>query len=224
MNYIYLIIEVLIIFPIMVLFYKLFKKDGLYVYICFLSTLLGFLIIGTIDIFSFQINFSIPILMGLFLVSNIIIQRYGLDEIKRIMITFNISYIVTAILIGLISLLSKYGVDFYGNKIYDLLFGYSWNNIRVYIACIIASNVMFWLGGGIYYSIRKSKNILFVSNIVSTFVISFVESFIFVLIAYIGNFEFVELFGMISIRYIIEVIMGIFGLVPVYILVKFIDK
>ena len=84
--------------------------------------------------------------------------------------------------------------------------------------------IMLWISSGIYYSVKKSENIIFVSNIVVTFVVSFVESFIFILLSYIGTFDVINLIAMFSIRYIIEVILGIVGLLPVYILIKFIDK
>lgn len=224
MNYIYLALEVLLIFLTMIIFYKFGKKDGLYVYIGLMSSILSVILINTVDILSFQVSIGIPIIIGIFLCSNIIVQRYGIDEVKRILYTYGVSYLVTFIIIGLVSLAYTKVFDITSNNVFDLLFGYGLNNFRCVISNFISIIIMLWIGSGIYHSIRKSKNILFISNVVTTFVISFIESLVFVLIAYIGNFTGIELFGMISIRYIFEVIVSIIGLIPVYFIVKFIDK
>ncbi len=224
MNILYLVLAILLIFLLMVIFYKFWKKDGLYLYICLMSSILSIILIGSIDILSFQVSIGIPVIMGLFICSNIIIQRYGLDEVKRILYTFGLSYIITFIVVSLVSLTFIKDYNISSNDIYDLLFGYNFNNFRCIISNFISIMIMIWIGSGIYYSLRKSKNILVISNVITAFVISFIESLIFVLIAHIGNFSGIELFGMISIRYIFEIVVAIIGLIPVYILVKFIDK
>lgn len=222
MNYICLLLEVLLVFIFMILFYKNGKKDGLYIYLGLMSSILSVILIGSVDILSFQVSIGIPIIMGLFICSNVIIQRYGIDEVKRILYTYGVSYIVTFIIVSLVSLTFLKELDI-SNNVYDLLFGYGLNNTRCIIGNFISIMIMLWIGSGIYYSFRKSKNILAISNIVTAFVISFVESLIFVLISYIGNFTAIELFGMISVRYIAHVIIAIIGIIPAYVLVKFMD-
>lgn len=223
MNYICLLLEVLLVFIFMIIFYKHGKKDGLYIYLGLMSSVVSVILIGSIDILSFQVSIGIPIIIGLFICSNIIIQRYGIDEIKRILYTYGISYIVTFLVISLVSLTFLKELDISSNSTYDLLFGYDLNNVRCIIGNFISIMIMLWIGSGIYYSFRKSKNILAISNIVTAFVISFVESLIFVLISYVGNFTAIELFGMISVRYIMHIIIAIIGIIPAYVLVKFID-
>ena len=83
---------------------------------------------------------------------------------------------------------------------------------------------MIWIGSGIYYSFKKNRNMFVISNIVTSFVIFFVESLIFEFISSAGSFTLVELFGMISVTYIIEIIISVLGIVPVCVLVKYIDK
>lgn len=224
MNFIYLALEILLVFLLMIIFYKYGKKDGLYIYIGFMSSILSVILIGTVDILSFQVSIGIPIIIGIFLCSNIIIQRYGIDEVKRILYTYGASYVATFIIIGLVSLTFTKVFDSSSNNVFDLLFGYGLNNFRCVISNFISLIIMLWVGSGIYHSVRKSKNILLISNVITAFVIAFIESLIFVLIAYVGNFTGIELFGMISIRYIFEVVVSIIGLIPIYIIVKFIDK
>ena len=77
MNYYFLLIEITLVFGLMILFYKFFKKTGLYLYIALMSSVLGVLTFKSIDILSFQVNVGIIIMMGIFISNNInTIEKY----------------------------------------------------------------------------------------------------------------------------------------------------
>ena len=84
--------------------------------------------------------------------------------------------------------------------------------------------MIIWMGSNVYDNIRKNKNNIIFNNVGSILVVLFIESIIFVSIAHIGNYTVVELFAMIVIRYLIEVVIGLLGLIPVYLIVKRKDK
>lgn len=224
MNILFVGFEVFFIFLILVLFYKCGKKDALYMFICLISSILGMILIGTIDIFSFQVSIGIPFIMGIFICSNIIVQKYGIDETKKILCIFSLSYIISVIVVGLLSFTSNNVIDISSNEIFDNLFGYALINVRCIISNFFSMIIMLWISTNIYYSFRKGKNILLISNVVTAFVVAFVESLIFILISYTGSFDVVELFGMLVVRYVFEVIVSIIGLIPVFIIVKFIGE
>ena len=210
MNYLLYAIITIVIFGLMIIFYKLLNKDGLYLYLGLISSILGVICIGSVDIFLFKESISIPLIVGLFICSNIIIQRYGLDEVERILYSVGFSFSLPIIIVGLVSLTGKYG--------------YGFNNIRCIIGNIISIIFMIWIGSGMYYSIKKSKNNLILSNLTTAFVIFFIESIVFIMITSLGNFKAVELFGMMSVRYIMEIIISVLGIIPAYFLVKFVDR
>ena len=224
MNILLLLLEVLVVFILMILFYKLDKKNGLYIYICLLASSLSVMLTESIDFLSFRVNINVPVIIGVLICNNVIIQKFGIDEVKRIMYTFGISYVITYVIVTLSSLI--YGGELFisNDEVFNNLLGYGIDNMRCFVGSFISMLVMIFIGSGIYYSIRKNKNILVVSNSGTIFVVSFVESLVFILISYIGNFTLIELFGMISIRYVLEVIVGILGCIPIYWLVKYIDK
>lgn len=224
MNCLLMGLEVILFFFFMIIFYKINKKDGLYLYIALISSLLSIIVIGSIDVLSFKISVGIPLVVCLFLCNNVIIERYGLDEVKKILYTFGFSFGLPIIILSLGSLASNYCYGLCGNYIYDSLFGYSFSNFRCVISTFISIIFMIWIGSGIYYSFKKNRNMFVISNIVTSFVIFFVESLIFVFISSAGSFTLVELFGMISVTYIIEIIISVLGIVPVCVLVKYIDK
>lgn len=220
MNCYFLLIEIILVFGLMILFYKFFKKTGLYLYIALMSSVLGVLTFKSIDILSFQVNVGIIIMMGIFISNNIIIQRYGLDEIKKIIYTFLGGFITPIGVISLANLINS-SVDFIDiSGLFDTLFSYSFENIRVIIANIISIAFMIWYNGIVYYYIRRIKNNLVFSNIGSILIIQFIEAILFVLVAYMGSFQIVEIFGMIVIRYLLKLLVGILGLVPVFTITK----
>ena len=220
MNYVYLFIEVIILFFLMVLFYKYGKKDGLYIYVGFMSSLVGILMFKSIDILSFEVDLGIPIIMSIFICSNIIVQKYGIDEIKKIIKCFVIPYIFTVIIIALFTLIDSSEFNIVTNNSFNSLFGYNLDNLRLIISGLLSIGFMLWYNAHLYYFIRKSKNKYVFSNIGSMLIIQFIESLIFVLIAYIGSFNFNILFGMIVVRYLFKIVIGFLSLLVVSIIFK----
>ena len=220
MNYIYLLIEVLLIFLIMVLFYKFGKKDGLFLYISLMSLLLCMIMFKSIDILSFEVDLGIPFIMGIFVCSNIIVQKYGTDEIKDIIKSFLVPYVATTIILSLVSLIESGDYNIITNNAYDSLFGYNMDNVRMFISGFISISFTLWYNAYVYYYIRKSKNKYLFSNVGSMLIIQFLESIIFVLVAYIGSFDFNIIFGMIVVRYLLKVIIGFASLLPINFILK----
>lgn len=220
MNYIYLLIEVLLIFLIMVLFYKFGKKEGLFLYISLMSLLLCMIMFKSIDILSFEVDLGIPFIMGIFVCSNIIVQKYGTDEIKDIIKSFLVPYVATTIILSLVSLIESSDYNIITNNAYDSLFGYNMDNVRMFISGFISISFTLWYNAYVYYYIRKSKNKYLFSNVGSMLIIQFLESIIFVLVAYIGSFDFNIIFGMIVVRYLLKVIIGFASLLPINFILK----
>ena len=131
MNYILILLEVIFTFFLMFIFYKVGKKNGLYLYMVLMSSIASIIMFKTIDLFSFQVNLGIPIIMGLFICNNIIIQRFGIDEVKGIMTTSGIAYVVVGIIVSLLSLTINSDYVLTSNEVFNSLFG-SWMPRCVY--------------------------------------------------------------------------------------------
>lgn len=215
MNYLYLLLESFVVFIFLYLFNKRGKKEGLFIYIGFMASLLSVVMFKLINIISFPINFGLPIVMGIFTANNIIIQRYGLDEVKKIISYFGICYVSTIAIICLCSFVNSNEYDVITNNAFNNIFGYNLINVRIFIGELLSMGFMLWYNGEVYYYIRKNKNSLLFSNIGSMLVIQFIESLIFIIISYSGIYDIIMLFGMIVVRYLIKVLIGVVGLVPV---------
>ena len=221
MNYLYLFIEIILIYFIMVLFYKYSKKDGLFVYISFMASFLGLVMYENIDIFSFQCDLGIIIAMGIFICSNIIIHRYGSDETGKIIKHFIFPYVTINIILSIFTLINT---SDYGTDVFDSLFGYNLNNIRVFIGYLLSIGFMLWYNSYMYYYLRKNKNNYLFSNIGTILIIQFIESIIFVFVSYVGLIDINLTFGIIVIRYLVKVVVGFVGLIPISVILKLKDK
>lgn len=220
MNYIYLLIEIIIIFVLMLLFYRFGKKDGLFIYISLMATLLGLFMFKTIDVLSFEIDLGVPFIMGIFICGNVIVQRYGIDEVKDIIKSFVFPYIITLSVLCLVSLTISSEFNIATGDAYNELFGYNIDNIRIIVGYLLSIVFSLWYNCYIYFYIRRNKNIYLFSNIGSLLLIQFVESIIFILITYIGTIDITILFGMIVIRYLLKIIIGVISLVPFMFVIK----
>ena len=220
MNYVYLLIEVVLAFLLMILFYKFGKKEGLFIYVGLMAAVLGTIMFKSIDVLSFELDLGAVLVMAIFVASNIIIQRYGIDEIGKIIKCFVLPYVVTATVLSLTSLITASEYNVITNSAFDSLFGYNLGNLRLVVGGLLSIGFMLWYNAYIYYYIRKSKNKYLFSNIGSMLIIQFIESTIFVLIAYVGYFDVNMLFGMIVIRYLLKVVIGGISLLAVGIILK----
>lgn len=220
MNYIYLLIEVILIFLLMILVYKFGRKDGLFTYIGFMSSLLSLVMFKSIDIFFFEIDLGVPILMGIFVCSNVIIQKYGIDEVKKIIKHFIVPYVLTVVILSLVSLTYSSEYNLTTNNAFNSLFGYNLDNLRLIVSGLLSIGFMLWYNAYVYYYIRKNKNKYLFSNIGSILIIQFIESILFVLVSYIGTFDINMIFGMIVIRYLLKVVIGAISLVPISVILK----
>ena len=220
MNYVYLLIETIIVFLLMLLFYRIGKKEGLFLYIGFIAALLSIIMFKSIDIISFEIDLGVPLVMGIFVCSNVIVQRYGIDEIKKIINSFVFPYVSTVIILSLVSLINSSSYHIVTSNSYDSLFGYNLENLRLFISGLLSIGFSLWYNAHIYYYIRKNKNKYVFSNIGSMLIIQFAESILFIIIAYVGVFGFDMLFGMIVIRYLFKIIIGFISLLPFMVVLK----
>lgn len=224
MNYIFLLIQVCLVYSFMYIFYKIWKKDGLLLYIGFMASILCFVMFKNIDIVSFPVDMGVPIVMGIFTCSNIIIQRYGNDETLKIVKNFGISFVIISTILSLFTLVNVSENNIVDGNSYDYLFGYSLINLRIIVGYLISIGVLLWYNSYVYHFLRKNDNKLIFSNFGSIFVIQFIESIIFVFISYFGLYGFNTILGMVAIRYLLKIIIGVIGLIPITMILKLKDK
>ena len=214
MNTIYLIIELLLCFIGIIVLYTKYKINGLYSYLIIIAIISSIMSLKTIDYYSFSLNLGLIPYITLFIVSNIIIQKKGTEEIKRIMIILLITSTVSYIIILLSCKLVSSPVNIFMSKSFDNIF---MDSVRIYFANIVTTLYMLFLNSKIYYYLKKEKNKIWISNIFSSVIVQFMATIIFILLAYAITTEMTEIIGKMIIRYIISLSVMLLGTIIIYI-------
>lgn len=222
-NILLIVAEVLICYITIIILNKKYKTDGLHVYAIiatFISCIMGLKQITILDKIDIPIGFGVT--TSIVIAGNIITQKRGPEEIKTFIALILVSSLVSCCFLNMSGLMIPSDYNSSASKAYDLIFEY---NIRVYIATIISIIASVWLSSKLYYELIKIKNQIIINNVFSIIIAELVENVLFVLIAYLyapGKTEIVfDILFCIIFRYIIKIVIGIIGTVPIYITKKF---
>ena len=91
------------------------------------------------------------------------------------------------------------------------------NSPKIYFANIVTMLYMLYLNSILYYYLKKEKNKIWISNIVSTVIIHFFATIVFISLAYAITTKIDKIIGMLLIRYILSIVIGLFGTIIIYI-------
>ena len=217
-NLILIILEVIICYTALILLFKKYKTDGIYIYSIIAMVIASIMNLKKISIMGVPIPLGFGITTSILIGINIIIQRRGKEEIKPWVILIIVMSIISYITIYLASLMTNSNYNLLANMSFNSIFNQS---IRVYIALMISLIITILLDSNLYYIVKKAKNKIILSNIFTIIIAEFFENIIFVVIAYLFEYEAIDLFLCIILRYIIKTLIGIIGTIPVYIASKY---
>lgn len=209
-----LIIEGLICFIGLVLIYKKFKINGLYVYSITLAFLAAFMSLKQIAIDNYDINLGLIPFVTIFTTFNTIIQKKGVEETKKLLLTIISTTVIGYIILLLISYTNASNINLFTSASYDNIFAES---IRMYFANIVTLLYSLLLNNKLYYYLKVMKNNIIISNIFSSIIIHFVASIIFGLISFIFIAALLDIIKVIMIRYLLSLIIAILSTIPIYI-------
>ena len=217
-NIILILLEMIICYISILLLNKKYKTDGLYVYAIIATFLSCIMSLKQIDILSATVPIGFGVTMSLVIAGNIITQKRGPEEIKTYIVLILVTALISCCFLNMSGLMESSDYNKFANKSYDSIFEY---NLRVYIANIISIILAVWLNSKLYYELKKIKNKIIISNIFSIVIIELLENIIFVLIAYLFEYEPINIILCIIFRYMIKTVIGIIGTIPIYISNKF---
>ena len=217
-NIILILLEMIICYISILLLNKKYKTDGLYVYAIIATFLSCIMSLKQIDILSATVPIGFGVTMSLVIAGNIITQKRGPEEIKTYIVLILVTALISCCFLNMSGLMESSDYNKFANKSYDSIFEY---NLRVYIANIISIILAVWLNSKLYYELKKIKNKIIISNIFSIVIIELLENIIFVLIAYLFEYEPINIILCIIFRYMIKSVIGIIGTIPIYISNKF---
>lgn len=209
-----LCIELVICLITLIIVYKAFKIPGLYAYSIVSFILSNIMSLKVITLYNFDINLGIIPFVSVFIASNIIIQKKGPEEIKKLILILISSSIISYLLIFMVNLLDSSNINLFTNKSYDNIFT---GSERIYFANIVTMLYSLILNSKLYYYLKRIKNKIWISNLFTSIIIEFITSLLFPVLAYALIKEPIDIIKLIIIRYLISLITAIFGTIPIYI-------
>lgn len=221
MNILFLIIEVIISYILLLFVYKKYKEEGIYIWIVILLLISSFMSIKSIEINNVDIALGLGVSSSIYIANNILLQKKGTEYIKN---TTTILFIFSIIFIFLLILSSGITISEY-NSITSLMYdSIMFSNIKFILANIISIIIGLYVNNYVYYELRKIKNKLWISNILSSLIFTFVEVLIFVFITNFINGSLYVMMTTLVIRYIIKIMILIIGTDIIYIANNFKER
>ena len=213
-NIALVLVESIICYIVFTLLFKKYKTDGIYVFAIIATFIACVMNLKTISIMNISVPLGFGVTTSIILGANLITQRQGLIEIKNYLLIVIITGIVACGILNISGMISISDYNYLANKAYDNIFVY---NIRIYWALIVSLTISFIISTRLFYTIKRLKNKIVLSNVFSIIITEFVENIILILIAYLFEYQTIDLILCIIFRYTIKIIIGILGTIPLYI-------
>ncbi len=206
MNIILGILSIFITFSFVVLIEKLFKKEGIFIWISISTIIANILVCKSIDILGFTTCLGNVLFASNFLALDIMSEKYSYEDSKKAIILGVFSQVVFLITTQVALLYVPSSVD-QVNESMKTLFTI---NIRVSISSI----TMFFLSNMLdIYLFKKLKqklpNKLWIRNNISTIVSNCLENYFFTFFAFIGIYDFETIISIATVASVLEIIIAI---------------
>ena len=206
MNILYGFINIIVIFSLVVLIEKLFKKEGLFAWLSIATILANLTVCKMIDVFSFTTSLGNVLFASTFLATDIMSEKYSKSDAKK-GIYLSIFAGISFIIISQLTLLFIPSSDDIVNDSMKQLFNVS-------IRTTAASMLMFFISNmsDIYlYNKLKEKlpGKMWLRNNVSTITCNCIENYFFNTLAFIGIFPMSVIISIATTTTIIEIVIAL---------------
>lgn len=218
MNILYGFINIIVIFSLVVLIEKLFKKEGLFAWLSIATILANLTVCKMIDVFNFTTSLGNVLFASTFLATDIMSEKYSKSDAKK-GIYLSIFAGISFIIISQLTLLFIPSSDDIVNDSMKELFNVS-------IRTTAASMLMFFISNmsDIYlYNKLKEKlpGKMWLRNNVSTITCNCIENYFFNTLAFIGIFPMSVIISIATTTTIIEIVIALCDTPFLYLSKKF---
>ena len=206
MNIVLGFINIIVTFSLVVLIEKLFKKEGLYVWVSIATILANLTVCKMIDVFNFTTSLGNVIFASTFLATDIISEKYSAKEARKA-VYLSIFAGITFIIITQLTLLFTPSSD-------DVVQGAMKTLFAINLRTSVASMGMFFIANmlDIYiYNKLKEKlpKKLWLRNNVATITCNCIENYFFNTLAFIGIFSLPVIMSIATTTTIIEIVIAV---------------
>lgn len=210
-------------FGLIVLSYKLFGKVGLFTWIAMGSILANIQVIKLVELFGLYATLGNIMFGTLFLATDALSEKYGLNEAKKAVYMGFFTLIAMVIIMQFalwFNPASEDGAQDALVTIFGINFGQV-DMVRVIIASLSAYFVSQLIDVHLFAWIKRklpSNKLLFVRNIGSTAVSQFVDSLIFVPIAFLGALPLAIVIDIFITTYLIKLLVSLLDTPFIYLM------
>ena len=200
-------------------FYKLFGKSGLFIWIAISSIIANIQVNKSIELFGLTATLGNSVYGSIFLATDILNEKYGAKEANRSVI-FGFSSSIVMLVTMSLSLLFIPSVNDYAQDSLTALFNPA---IRIVLGSLLAYLVAQFLDIKLFNVIKKklpSNKYMWVRNNVSTILSQGVDTLIFVTIAFLFVYEASVLLQIYASTFILKVIIALIDTPFLYIAKK----
>lgn len=206
MNILLGIIGIVLCFGMEIIIEKLFKKEGLYVWISVALITANILVAKNINILGLQATIGNILFASTFLATDILSEKYSSRESKK---AVNIGIIAVI----LFTIATQFSLLFKPNEldmVNDSLKNIFTFNLRISISSIVMCYLSNMLDIIVFEKIRKKiPNKMWVRNNISTIISNCLENYFFTLFAFIGIYDLTTILSIATTTTILEIIIAI---------------
>lgn len=206
MNIILGIVSIILCFTTVILMEKIFKKEGLFIWISIATIIANIIVCKTINILGLTSSLGNIMFASNFLATDILTEKYGANYAKKA-INYALASIIIFIAVTQISLLYVPDVTDVAQESMKNLFSLS---LRTSIASISLFYISNKLDIYLYSKIKnKYPNKLWLRNNVATIISNCLENYFFAFLAFVGIFDIGTILSIATIGSIIEIVIAI---------------
>ncbi len=206
MNIFYGFVNIIVTFTLVVLIEKLFKKEGLYVWLSIATILANLTVCKMIDVFSFTTSLGNVLFASTFLATDIMSEKYSKKDAKK-GVYLSIFSGITFIFITQLTLLFIPSSDDVVNEAMKTLFALS---IRTSAASMLMFFISNMLDIHLYNKLKeKYPDKMWLRNNVSTIFCNCVENYFFNTLAFIGIFSIPVIISIATTTTVIEIVIAL---------------
>ena len=200
------LLSIVITFSLLIIVEKIFKKEGLYVWISIATIIANITICKSIEVFGYVTNIGNVLFASTFLATDIMIEKYSKEDSKKAILIGVVSQIIFLIMTQYALLYVPASTDL-AQEPMKALFSL---NLRVSIASLVMYVVSNLLDIYLYQKLKeKYPKLLWLRNNVSTIISNCLENYIFTFLAFAGIFDIKTMLSIATIASVFEMIIAI---------------
>ena len=185
-NIILIFIEMIICYVLLLLLFKKFKTDGIYVYGIIATFISCIMSLKQIELMGVNVPIGFAVTTSLIIAGNMITQKRGPEELKTYLSLVLVTALISCSFLNLSGIIDSSEYNKLANISYDNIFKY---NLRIYLGLTISIIISIYLSSKLYYLLKRLQNKIILSNIFSIIIIELLENILFVFIAYLFEYK-----------------------------------